>query len=357
MSTRLRAGDWVEVRSREEILATLDARGRLEFLPFMPEMFQYCGRRFRVFRRAHKTCDTVNRTGGRRLTDGVHLEDVRCDGRGHGGCQAACLIFWKEAWLKGVSPPSRLRSLMSRTSSNRDGAHREAARGACTEKAVEAAAMAPGSPSEDPTYVCQATALPSFTTLLPWWDFRQYVEDYVAGNVTIPEMLKGVVNVNYVSLVQMSNRRGLRLGPGLVRLYDRFQSLVGGVPFPEKSGTRKPGEATADRPFHVKAGDLVRVKSYPEVLETLDAKNKHRGMYFGSEEVPYCGKTFKIRAVVRRIIHEQTGKMVNLRGNNVILDGAWCGARYSDRRMFCPRAIFPIWREQWLESAAGTSAS
>ncbi len=24
----------------------------------------------------------------------------RCDGTAHGGCQTACLLYWKEAWLK-----------------------------------------------------------------------------------------------------------------------------------------------------------------------------------------------------------------------------------------------------------------
>ena len=57
--SKLRAGDWVEVRSKEEILRTLDATGRLDGLPFMPQMFQYCGQRFKVFKRAHKTCDTI----------------------------------------------------------------------------------------------------------------------------------------------------------------------------------------------------------------------------------------------------------------------------------------------------------
>ena len=55
-------GDWVEVRSKEEILSTLDQNGRLEGLPFMPQMFRYCGQRFQVYKRAHKTCDTVSRT-------------------------------------------------------------------------------------------------------------------------------------------------------------------------------------------------------------------------------------------------------------------------------------------------------
>ena len=34
----LRAGDVVEVRSLDEILATLDEQGELDALPFMPEM-------------------------------------------------------------------------------------------------------------------------------------------------------------------------------------------------------------------------------------------------------------------------------------------------------------------------------
>src|SRR6266849_5955985 len=41
----LRVGDVVEVRSEQEILETLDARGTLEGLPFMPEMLKYRGKR------------------------------------------------------------------------------------------------------------------------------------------------------------------------------------------------------------------------------------------------------------------------------------------------------------------------
>ena len=36
------------------------------------------------------------------MTSTVYLDDVRCDGSGHGGCQAGCRIYWKEAWLRGV---------------------------------------------------------------------------------------------------------------------------------------------------------------------------------------------------------------------------------------------------------------
>ena len=33
------------------------------------------------------------------------LEDLRCDGSAHDGCQAECRVFWKEAWLKRVGGP------------------------------------------------------------------------------------------------------------------------------------------------------------------------------------------------------------------------------------------------------------
>ena len=99
---KLRPGDIVEVKPAADILATLDADGALDAMPFMPEMLQYVGRRFTVSRRVEKICDTIAATGSRRVHDAVYLEDLRCDGSGHGGCQAGCRIYWKEAWLRRV---------------------------------------------------------------------------------------------------------------------------------------------------------------------------------------------------------------------------------------------------------------
>src|SRR5262245_53345571 len=100
---KLRPGELVEVRTAQEILATLDNNGELDCLPCMPEMLAFCGRRFRVSSRADKACDTIDYRGNRRMHDTVHLQGLRCDGGGHGGCQAACLLYWKEAWLKRVT--------------------------------------------------------------------------------------------------------------------------------------------------------------------------------------------------------------------------------------------------------------
>lgn len=88
------------VRSKDDILATLDEQSRLDGLPFQPEMFAFCGRHLRVSGVAHKTCDTIHKTGGRKMRDAVHPEGNRGDGSLHGGCQADCLFFWKTVWLR-----------------------------------------------------------------------------------------------------------------------------------------------------------------------------------------------------------------------------------------------------------------
>src|SRR4029450_5668211 len=76
-SDDLRRGDVVEVKDPAAILATLDERGALEELPFMPEMAAFCGRRFEVERRAERVCDTVHYTGSRKPPRSVLLAAPR----------------------------------------------------------------------------------------------------------------------------------------------------------------------------------------------------------------------------------------------------------------------------------------
>jgi hypothetical protein len=342
-SSRFRQGDWVEVRRREEILATLDSTGRLGGLPFMPEMFQYCGRRFRVWRRAHKTCDTVQLTGGRRLLDAVHLENLRCDGSGHGGCQADCLLFWKDAWLRPLRP-------LEETARR---AVRPERQPGCTEDDVlrHATAEAPGNePSgaeREVTYVCQATLLPDYTTLLSRWDVRQYWEDWRSGNVSLRQMVGPLA---FACLDRLANA-GIGLGRALRWAYDKVQRRRGGQVYPKYRGRIPAGARTPSVELQLQEGEWVRVRDFEAILETLDTNNKNRGMYFDAEEVPYCGETLQVKRRVSRIIDERTGRMLHFKSSSVILDGAYCQGRYSCRRLFCPRAISPLWREIWLERA------
>ena len=164
------AGDWVEVRSKEEILQTLDKNGQLEGMPFMPEMFAFCGKRLRVNKRAHKTCDTVHEYKARKMKDAVHLEGIRCDGEFHGGCEASCSIFWKTAWLR---TPQQLEIDKPGTAASDN--LREPR---CSEADVLASCQ---KNTADPAYVCQATQVPAATEKLGPWEWRQYIEDYSSG--------------------------------------------------------------------------------------------------------------------------------------------------------------------------------
>lgn len=348
-----RAGDWVQVRSKEEILSSLDTQGRFEGLPFMPEMFQYCGQRFSVYKRAHKTCDTVSGNwAGRRLANTVHLA-LRCDGQAHGGCQAACLIFWKEAWLK---PVEQLSSSAESSSLSTFPQHDEfIAESCCTEADVCNATRARDQqPNGATRYVCQATKLLDFTTPLPWWDARQYLEDYRSGNTTLGRIFRGFLYMTYYfgSLAY----RG-RLGRPARWLYDRVQALYGGIPFPRTKGTIPAGELTPISTLNLQPGELVRTKSFKEILATLDTEYQNRGLGFDAELVPYCGHTYRVRTQVKNFIDEKTGKMRIMKTPAVILEGVFCQSRYSSCRMFCPRSIYSWWREIWLERIPESSAA
>jgi hypothetical protein len=74
-------------------------------------------------------------------------------------------------------------------------------------------------------------------------------------------------------------------------------------------------------------------------------------MSFDKEMVPYCGQTLRVLKRVNKIIDEKSGKMLQLKNPCIVLDGSICRSRYSECRMFCPRAIYCYWREIWLERA------
>jgi hypothetical protein len=311
----LRRGDLVEVKSHSEILATLDERGALAGLPFMPEMAPYCGRRFTVDRRADKICDTIHYTGSRRLRDAVLLEDLRCDGSGHDGCQAECRFFWKEQWLRPVTAgmpvpapvaPSAMAALVERTSAN-------------SRSLVEIG------DKQEPLYFCQATELHRCTKHLKLWDPTAYVREYTSGNVTLGHFLK----VTSRAAIQEPMRK------------------LGLIPEIHLPGTGKKGDKF--EPLNLQTGELVRVKSKEEIAKTLTPDGRNKGLWFDREMMVYCGGTFRVRQRVGRFINDQDRKMIVLKNDAITLDGVVCSGDYSLRRWFCPRALYPYWRECWLE--------
>jgi hypothetical protein len=329
-SLGLKAGEWVEVRSREEILATLDARASLEDMPFMPEMLRYCGQRFRVFKRAHKTCDTAEKTGARRVANAVHLDSLRCDGSAHGGCEAGCLLFWKEAWLRRAPGPAAASTGL-------------AAGGTAGDDVITRGAYytGQGGPEAAIRYRCQANELYAASAPLPWWDLRQYAEDLASGNIGVSALVRGGAFSLFRRLIEIGI--GYRV---LVRLYDGWARLVGAGPFPMRHGTLT---KTPTQELGLQPGEWVRVRPYEEILATLDTNDRNRGLFFDVEATRFCGKTYRVLRRVTRILDERTGEMLHFTNPCIVLENVWCGGELSKHRVFCPRAIYPYWREIWLE--------
>jgi hypothetical protein len=323
----------VEIRSESEILATLDDKGELDALPFMPEMLAFCGQRVRVGKRADKTCDTIERTGGRRMMHTVHLEGLRCDGQAHGGCQAGCFLFWKEAWVKRVDEQPPGRPDLVRRASPGDRA-----------KLHAAACLSPADPSVEPRYRCQTTELRRATSPLAWWDVRQYVRDVRYGNVGVRDVMGAFAFWIFRQALKVGGYRTL------IQLYDRFQARRGGTPYPFRPGTIL--DRTPRATLGLVEGELVRVKPFDEILKTIDVENRNRGLRFDAEMVKFCGQVHRVRSRVERIIDEKTGRMLKFSNDCIILEDVVCPSRVSSMRIFCPRSIYPYWREIWLERVA-----
>jgi hypothetical protein len=334
--SRFRAGDLVEVRSKDEILATLDSSGCLEGMPFMPEMLAYCGRSFQVRAVAHKTCDTIRNSGGRRLNNTVHLEDLRCTGCAHGGCQAECTLFWKDAWLKPVN-------------GNGAGASPKSRSGVTEDQLAASTRVDEGSDPFEPRYVCQATKLLDATERLPWWDFRQYFFDVLTGNHSAGRVLG--------ALWLYSLRRLLRRTPAGYRLieglYNATHRWLTGRETPYAEGKIKEGEKTPAGRLDLQPGELVRIKSKREIEETINESNYNRGLSFDKEMAPFCGSVVRVKSSVVQIIDETTGVMRRMKQPCIMLEGVVCKADYSECRLMCPRAIPAYWREIWLERVNG----
>jgi len=346
--SRFRAGELVEVRSKEEILASLDAEGCIEGMPFMPEMLEYCGRQVRVSVVAHKSCDTVRKTWtGRRVQSAVHLEGARCSGAAHSGCQADCNIYWKDAWLKPVAAASRAPSEtppVGRPSSapvNVDAAH-----AACTEQTLHQRTRVPaGSQQPEALYSCQATQLYEASEPLPWWDLRQYAFDVTTRNSS-PRRVLGVLWLFALRWLVQHTPIGFKL---IKRISDNAHLRMTGRPAPAISGQIRHGERTPTGRLDLQRGERVRIKPLTQIEQTLDEKQSNRGMFFDHEMLPFCGEEFLVRDRVTRIIDESNGKMLQMKEPCITLEGVVCKSQYNACRLLCPRAIRPYWREIWLE--------
>ena len=302
------AGQLVEVRSAAEIAATLDAEGQLDGMPFMPEMVRFCGQKLYISRRADKTC-VEGFHGMRKLGGSVLLDEVRCDGAAHDGCQRNCQIFWNEAWLKPVTDggASLIGDLRTETLA------RERLETARTRK--------------DDSYYCQSTVLGDITAPQSKWAINHLVTDVARGELTT------------IGLILTIGRTIVNRIRGLFGLGD-LGALVGS------------SETKSKDALDLKPGEWVRIKPADEIKATLGPDGRNFGLSFEPEMSRYIGGLYQVDFPVRTIILEETGRMAKL-NRTVALKGLSCKGICAKN---CPRANTLYWRESWLERVENVDA-
>jgi hypothetical protein len=309
---RVRPGELVETKTPAEIAQTLDAEGTVDQLPFMREMVEYCGKRFRVSRRVVKICASGMKGGsvlrGFRTDDVVLLDGLRCSGVDHDGCQKSCTIFWREAWLRKVEESAA-----------------PAAVSAANCETLRERLRSMAAPN---LYFCQASELLRATKSLTKWErYTKWVGEIRAGNC---------------SALEMAQRMGIFL------FWKVYRKVLG--PYGHSKSKSTPAET-----LNLQPGEIVQVKPIDSIFKTLDETASNRGLWFSPNMRLLCGQQQRVERRIDKLIVDGSGEMRELR-NTVFLEGSHCGCAHIAFGG-CSRAEYVYWREIWLSRSAGSSAA
>jgi len=299
-------GDSVRIKPYEQIRSTLDADGKLEGLPFMEEMKAFCGRAARVYRVLDRVYDYGRSREMRQIERCVLLGGLRCDGGGHDGCDAACYLVWKEAWLDPMASDERLTHIEALPPRQSDGVPIEAGK----------------------RFSCQYTELTAASQPRVARGLRRWFEPWIIGNVTAAGWW----------------------AVAATRAFNAFQQWRGGATYPTRpvSGgqTARPGES-------LQRGGWVRVRSPGEIAETLDSRGNHRGLWFDRDMLKHCGQTYRVLGHVKRIVDIRSTAMIAMKTPCVVLEGVHYSGEF---QWFGEQHDYLYWREVWLQPVAPPTA-
>jgi hypothetical protein len=218
-------------------------------------------------------------------------------------------LYWKEAWLRRVDPGD------DPVAAGADG-QRKALEGVARRNTERDA-------GEEHVYRCQATEFVRASQELGWWDARSFIRELTCRNVSLWRFVTVCARI----VVEEIGRR------------------LGLWSYPVKPSGRNAPAAN----LQLEPGAVVQIRTQAEIENTLNEAGKNRGLWFDREMLRLCGQVFRVSHRVDRLIDERTGEMIELSSDCVALEGATCTGEHSLGRWFCPRAIYPYWREGWLE--------
>ena len=290
---RLMVGDTVRVESLDAIRATLDENGCLNGLPFMDEMAPLCGKTLRVFRVVDKIYDYGRSRLMRRLDDCVLLVEQRCDGAAHAGCEAACYLIWKSAWLKVVEPTAIDSPPTSRPPTSQQSGER---------------------------IDCQYTLLTQASRPMRQSGLYALLGPLVAGNVTFAAFM-----------VAMQTR-----------CFNALQSWRSGASYPAMP---TPSDDKSIKGQTLQAGDWVRVKTPAELARAMNSNSKNRGLWFDRDMLKHSGQLRRVRGRIEKIIDIHSSTMISMKTNCIVLDGVDYSGEFQG---FGEQHDFLYWREAWL---------
>ncbi len=278
----------------------------MDSLPFMAEMLESCGKRFRVSRRALIACSSGEGGPHRGFNSDnvVTLEGIRCSGVAHDGCQKGCVIFWREEWLRKAEDGSVASQIdllevdqfrRKIISINPDGE----------------------------TYRCQATELLKAThPISRSGRVACYLNGLRHGNFNLLHMTRGVAT----AMRWWIHKK-------LFGIYARGSKT----------------KSTPTESLNLQPGEWVEVKPMRRIIETLDQRAQNRGLYFSPDMRLWCGRKLRVRSRLDKMITDGTGQMRRLR-NTVCLEGPTCGCAHMGLGMAdCSRCELTYWREIWLQ--------
>lgn len=96
-------GNVVRIRSREEISQILDPCGQFEGCLMMDQMWQFCGKMFKVVKIVNNLFDEKEYKMYKTRSTLYMLEGLICDGEVDSSeyrCDRSCYLFWHEEWLE-----------------------------------------------------------------------------------------------------------------------------------------------------------------------------------------------------------------------------------------------------------------
>lgn len=291
----LLVGDTVRVKSLAAIRATLDANACLDGLPFMDEMATLCDKTLRVYRVVDKIYDYGRSRLMRRLDNCVLLVDMRCDGSAHAGCEAACYLIWKAAWLDAVAPLPITRPPQQ----THEGAIAE---------------------SSDARLSCQYTQLTDASQSMRQLSLHGLFGPLVVGNVTPSAFLVAAAT----------------------SCFNAFQSWRGGADYPSKP---IPGDDKSIRGETLRSGDWVRIKLPAELARAMDRNSKNRGLWFDRDMLKLAGQVYRVRNRIDKIIDINSGRMISMKTPCIALEGVHTSGEFQN---FGEQHDFMYWRETWL---------